>query len=287
MKNKKFFLFLLICVLCFLAIQKNLEKDLYTNEDGLRHYYKTINKCELSNWNECETYPGGYHFITSFFVSNINEFKIFNILLFFLVYPVILFYVSKNIYTLVFYFISTNMIFYISNLGNYPSFLVIFLWLLFFYSKNLYFKAFLLLFSLLTHSSTLNLFIFPEIIKFIYYKTGFPIFIYYKTGFLRFLTNINAYFDYWTSSFFPLFSFIGFFYLIERKKFDICLIVLFSFFASVVNFRAIYPAVFLLLISFSDYFKKSSFFVKSLLFFSCIFYILILFSQVDFGFGGF
>lgn len=260
------------------------------NEDAERHYHKVIGECDSIDWGACESYPGLYHFIAGLFVNGKGDFLLFNILMMIVVLPLVLFWYSKNIYVPIFYFIGTNLSVIPFSGGTYPSFFILIFWVIFLKTDKDWLKVVLLILSIFIHNAGVYLFLITWLLQGIFAngKNNFsPIVLGFTGGINRLAVNVNSYIDGFFLSMFPLFSVLGLMKLIKQHRIDLIMIVIISLTWSLVNIRAIYPAVIILLFSFSDYFRDSNLYVKVLLLIGALGYLAVSFYGFTRGFGGF
>ncbi len=280
----------LIALFIFISVSNSSIYLDEGNTDAERHFKKIIGECDSIDWDACKSYPNFYHSVAGIFVQDKPTFFYFNLLLMVIVLPAILFYYSRNIYVPIFYFIGTNITLAAFRSGAYPSFFILIPWIIFLKTDRNSLKLLLLFLSLFIHNSAVYLFIVTWLVQGLFANgNGFAITALgtFTGGLSRLKGNINAYLDYWALSMFPLFSVLGFMNLVKERKFDLILIITASVIWSVVNIRAIYPAVIILLFSFGDFFKGQSLYVKVLLVFGSLVYLGLNFLNLTNGFGGF
>lgn len=145
----------------------NLAKQ---NESGdtINHFSKIIGQCEVAtNKENCEAYPVGYYLVPILInLDSYRGFWLYNLFLFSVLFPLILFYLTRNKWVVLFFFIGTQIPYYIIGSGAYPMGFTMMFWLFLVYSKNTKLEIFLVASSFFLHNSAPLLFFTTYIWKY-------------------------------------------------------------------------------------------------------------------------
>lgn len=259
----------------------------YTNspltEDWINHFVKINDNCSIpSAWEGCENYPAFYHSFISFLNIKLteNSFILWNLFLFLIFIPALLYFATKSEQFYYLYFIGLSFPYFTLNYGVFPSAIALVLWFIYYIKKNKILKGSILLISPFVHNSLFPLIIITLILELIEHfkiieKLKLKSDLFFSGFLIGNITSIPSYLNFFFTSLFPVISILGLKQIIQDFDVKALVLIIISITHSVTFSRAILVSVFILLWACVKYFEKNPNLNKNTLYFtSLIFFIM-------------
>lgn len=142
----------------FFGVSNYVNYGKINNSQDFFFHFNSIKERNTGN------YPFFYHFVSVPFAFNEISFYLYNLILIIIIIPILLFYLTKNFFSVCAYFALTNLPHLMIFGATYPQALIIIFFLLYLIDKNLFLP--LLFFATFTHKSGLMFFLAIALIEF-------------------------------------------------------------------------------------------------------------------------